>query len=206
MLSSMSQGFPRRRMSAEARREQILDVTRQIVDAEGFHAATVARISAAAGINRSLIYQQFGDLPGLFVALIDREFTRAGTQFASAISTTDAGDTTPPLIRTFNAMLDAIDADPATWRLVVLPPEGAPPALHERLAVSQGFVLKYIERTLISAFPHLRDPEMTAHLFHAAGRQLLALRLRDPEYATPERLRAVMVDLDLNIRAVVQPT
>ncbi|WP_018180701.1 TetR/AcrR family transcriptional regulator [Jongsikchunia kroppenstedtii] len=190
-------------MSAGARREQILDVTHRIVDAEGFHAATVARIAEDAGINRSLIYQQFGDLPGLFVALIDREFARAGAQFLAATAQTDAADATPPLIRTFMAMLDAVDADPATWRLVVLPPEGTPPALHERLATAQQFVLTYIEQRLVSAIPGLRDPELTAHLFHAAGRQLLALRLKDPTFATPERLRALMNDLNDNIRTAV---
>ena len=40
--------IPKRRMTAEGRREQILDVTHAIVDAEGFHAATPNRIAEAA--------------------------------------------------------------------------------------------------------------------------------------------------------------
>jgi AcrR family transcriptional regulator len=80
----------KRRMSAERRREQMLDVAHAIVDAEGFHAATPNRIAAAAGVDRSLIYQKFGDLAGLFVELIDREAARAGAQFAEATSGLDA--------------------------------------------------------------------------------------------------------------------
>src|ERR1700744_2875796 len=81
---------PKRRMSAEGRREQILDVTHAIVAPEGFLAATPNRIAEGAGINRSLIYQKFGALPGLFVQLIDREAARAGEQFAAAIAGLDA--------------------------------------------------------------------------------------------------------------------
>src|SRR4051812_3372597 len=76
----------RRRMAAEDRREQILDVAHAIVDAEGFHAATLTRIATEAGVTRTVLYHQFGDLPGLFVALVDRESGRAATQFAETIA------------------------------------------------------------------------------------------------------------------------
>ena len=56
-------------MRASDRREQILDITHAIVDAEGFHAATINRIATEAGVTRTVIYQQFGDLSRLFVAL-----------------------------------------------------------------------------------------------------------------------------------------
>src|SRR5881227_2261995 len=68
---------PRRRMRASDRREQILDIAHAIVDAEGFHAATINRIAAEAGVTRTVIYQQFGDLSSLFIALLDREADRA---------------------------------------------------------------------------------------------------------------------------------
>src|SRR4051812_50051863 len=79
---------PRRRMRASDRREQILDIAHAIVDAEGFHAATVNRIAAEAGVTRTAIYQQFGDLSRLFVALVDREADRARRPFEAAIAQT----------------------------------------------------------------------------------------------------------------------
>src|SRR5277367_1066002 len=109
MLSSViaTKDAPKRRMTAEARREQILDVTHAIVDAEGFHAATPIRIAAQAGINRSLIYQLFGDPAGLFVALIDRAAARAGAQFAAAISGLDAVADDQSLVVAFDGVLAA---------------------------------------------------------------------------------------------------
>ncbi|MFI1462407.1 TetR/AcrR family transcriptional regulator [Nocardia carnea] len=180
-------------MPAEARRGQILDVAHAIIDAEGFHAATPNRIADSAGVNRSLLYQQFGDLSGLFVALIDREADRAAAQFADAIST--GGGEAPesnPALRAFDSLLHAVDARPATWRLFLFPPQGAPPALYERLAQSETVVREFFVRQLLRFNPDLEDPDYTARVLHAAGRELLQLRLSDPEGATHERLRALV--------------
>lgn len=189
MLSSMSAGSPKRRMTAEGRREQILDVTHSIVDAEGFHAATPNRIADAAGINRSLIYQLFGDPAGLFVALIDREAARAGAQFAEAVSGLDAVADDQSLVVAFDGVLAAVDAHPATWRLFLFPPQGAPPELYARLAQSQAVVLEFFVTELLRINPDVHDPEYTARILHAAGRELLQLHLSEPQTATVERLR-----------------
>lgn len=195
---------PKRRMSAEGRREQILDVTHAIVDAEGFHAATPNRIAEAAGINRSLIYQKFGDLPGLFVELIDREAARAGAQFAHAISGLDAVVEDQSLVVAFDGVLAAVDAHPATWRLFLFPPQGAPPELYARLAQSQAVVLRFFVRELLRHNPELHEPEYTARVLHAAGRELLQLHLSDPQSASQERLRTFVRRLgsELMVRQV----
>ncbi|MQY23910.1 TetR/AcrR family transcriptional regulator [Nocardia macrotermitis] len=183
-------------MTAEERREQILDVAHKIINAEGFHAATPNRIADAAGVNRSLLYQQFGDLAGLFVALIDREVARAAAQFHEAVG--PDGDT--DALHVFDAILQAVDAHPDTWRLFLFPPEGAPPELYERLARSQSAVRKYFIHQLLQANPTLEDPDYTAYVLHAAGRELLQLRLTEPESATPDRLRALVRRLGSEIQ------
>lgn len=192
MLSSVTgslQAAAKRRMTAEGRREQILDVTHAIVDAEGFHAATPNRIAEQAGINRSLIYQKFGDLAGLFVELIDREAARAGAQFAEAISGLDAAAENESLVLAFDGVLAAVDAHPATWRLFLFPPQGAPPELYARLAQSEAAVIDFFVRELLRINDQLHDPEYTARVLHAAGRELLRLHLSDPRTATVARLR-----------------
>jgi AcrR family transcriptional regulator len=190
MLSRVTTAeLPKRRMTAEGRREQILDVTHAIVDAEGFHAATPNRIAEDAGINRSLIYQKFGDLPGLFVELIDREAARAGEQFAAAIAGLDAAAEEQTLAVAFDGVLAAVDAHPATWRLFLFPPQGAPPQLYARLAQSQAVVIEFFVNELLRRSPALHEPEYTARILHAAGRELLQLHLSDPQSASAERLR-----------------
>ncbi|MGB3895526.1 TetR/AcrR family transcriptional regulator [Mycolicibacter sinensis] len=179
-------------MTGEARREQILDVTHAIVDAEGFHAATPNRVAATAGVNRSLIYQQFGSLAGLFVALIDREAGRAAAQFAAAITGTENPEAEGFLARVFDGVLHAADSHAPTWRLFLFPPQGAPPELHERLARAEAGVRGFLTRELLRTLPDLPDPDYTAHVVAAVGRELLQLRLSEPEKASPERLRALL--------------
>ncbi|WP_409437909.1 TetR/AcrR family transcriptional regulator [Mycobacterium sp. SMC-14] len=188
-------------MTAEARRSQILDVTHAIVDAEGFHAATPNRIAGEAGINRSLIYQQFGDPAGLFVALIDREAARAGAQFAEVISGTANAAGDGVLVARFDGVVKAADACPATWRLFLFPPQGAPPELHERLAQAQEVVRAYLAGELLRIYPDLPDPDYTARVLHAAARELLQLRLSDPDAATHERLHALVRSLAIRAAA-----
>ncbi len=197
MLSTMTLAQSRRRMTAEARRSQILDVTHAIVDAEGFHAATPNRIAREAGINRSLLYQQFGDPAGLFVALIDREAARAGAQFAEVIAEAAEPGGDGDLAGRFDSVVKAADAHPATWRLFLFPPQGAPPELHERLAQAQEVVRGYLAGELLRVYPDLPDPDYTARVLHAVARELLQLRLSDPDAATHERLHALVRSLAL---------
>jgi AcrR family transcriptional regulator len=191
---------PRRRMRASDRREQILDIAHAIVDAEGFHAATINRIAAEAGVTRTVIYQQFGDLSHLFIALVDREADRAQQQFEAAIAHTGA-DETGIFAETFEGVLRAADEHPATWRLFLVPPQGAPPELHERLAVAQTLVRAYIVNVLVAIDPDVPDPEYTARIVAAAGDELLRLRLANPQEATTERLLAHASRLSLALRA-----
>lgn len=187
----MAEQTRQHRMTAHSRREQILDVTHTVVDAEGFHAATLGRIADEAGITRTVLYQQFGDLPGLLVALVDREAERAGTQFAAAVAAAGEPDEDDGTFSTaFAGFLQAVDAHPATWRLFLFPPEGAPPELHERLAHAQAVVHQYIADVLLEINPEIADIEYTARILHVAGRELLRLRLTEPEAATHERLLA----------------
>ncbi|WP_336082817.1 TetR/AcrR family transcriptional regulator [Nocardia sp. SSK8] len=179
-------------MSAHDRREQILDVTHEIVTAEGFHAATPNRIAAAAGITRPVLYQQFGDLAGLFVALIDREQQRAGLQFAESVAEHTDPREPDRFVDAFTALLHAVDAHPNTWRLFLFPPEGAPPELYQRMAESQRFVQQFFHAELLRTFPGLPDPEYTARVIQAAIRELLQLRLTDPTEATVERLGSLI--------------
>lgn len=177
-------------MTAEDRHEQILDIAHEIVDAEGFHAATLNRIAGQAGVSRTVIYQQFGSLKGLFIALVDREAARAGAQFAEAVTATEPTEQDGAFGHAFAGVLRAADAHPATWRLFLFPPQGAPPELHERLAQAQVVVRQYFTTVLLSINPEIPDPEYTARILNAAGDELLRLRLSDPESASHERLLA----------------
>ncbi len=189
-------------MRAEDRRTQILDVTQQIASREGFHAATLKRVATESGVSRTVIYQQFGDLAGLFVALIDRETQRAAEHFADVLAA--ALRTPAPQLSLggiFMGVLHAVDAHPETWRLFLFPPEGAPPELHQRMLASEERVRAQLASALLGIDPAMPDPEYSARVLQAAGRELLQLRLSDPTNATDDRLLALAERLDHAVRS-----
>ena len=65
------------RMAPEARREQLLDVTADLVLREGYGAVSIDRVAREATIARTVVYAQFGNLQGLLEALVDRTQRRA---------------------------------------------------------------------------------------------------------------------------------
>lgn len=63
------------------------------------------------------------------------------------------------------AYLEAVRADPVTWRLVLMPPEGAPAGLRERIAEGRAAVvarLAQIVEPALGAGGRSPDPELTA--------------------------------------------
>lgn len=177
-------------MSAEDRREQLLDVALDVVVAEGFYAATIERVAREAGVTRTLIYSQFGDLPGLVSALVERETGRAmeGLVDALAPMPEDLGfvEVGEALLR---AMVDAVNRAPRSWAILLNPPEGGPPELHERIAAGRALARVHVQELLTGRLPDgVADPELAAHLHQLLGEELVRLHVRDPERYPLERM------------------
>jgi AcrR family transcriptional regulator len=182
------------RMTAEQRRQQILDVTQAIVDERGFHAVTIDGVAREAGITRPVVYGHFDDLPGLLHALIEREADRATNQLESVLPRpAPGGDPVELLVGCLEDWLEAVREAPATWRMVLMPPEGAPPELHEGIAESRAEAALHLQRL---AAPELAsgagqtspDPELTAQLLQSFSEEAARLLLGDPERYPIERL------------------
>ena len=123
------------RLPAAARRAQILDATKGIAVRRGFHAVSIDAVARAAGISRPIVYDHFRDLPGLLEALVEREAARAREQLEAVMPTEIApGDARAALLDAQRRYLEAAQADPDTWRLVLMPPEGAPESMREHIA------------------------------------------------------------------------
>src|SRR3954453_4016446 len=104
------------RMSAEQRREQILDATKTMAAGRGFHAVSIEAVARAAGITRPIVYSHFGDLQGLLEALVERESTRALTQLAAVLPTDLVnGDPRKILLAAQRGYLEVGASDPGTW-------------------------------------------------------------------------------------------
>jgi AcrR family transcriptional regulator len=191
----MTTDAPRKRMSAEARREQLIDVTKEIVGEQGFHAVSIEAVARRAGITRPIVYGHFDDLPTLLQAMLDREGGRALSQLAEVLPRQLAPDASPrgDLIAGLRGYLEAVAADPVTWRLVLMPPEGAPAALRERIAAGRDAVvlaLAEVVRPGLGPGTESPDPQLTARTLSAVSDEAARLLLTDPEEYPIERLVA----------------
>ncbi len=182
-------------MSAPERREQLLDVTKEIVGREGFHAVSIEAVARRAGITRPVVYGHFGDLPGLLEAMVDREGARALAQLAEVLpdAAAPSGSLRDDLLVALRGYLEAVRADPVTWRLVLMPPEGAPAVLRDRITLGRAAVvatLAEVVRPGLGPGTESPDPELTARTLSVVSDEAARLLLTDPETYPPERLLA----------------
>lgn len=182
------------RLPAPERREQLLDVTKAMVAARGFHAVSIEAVAREAGISRPIVYGHFDDLRGLLEALVTRESARALGQLASVLPAALApGEPGVRLLSALRAYLDAVRADPDTWRLVLMPPEGAPDLLRDLLARGRGAVVAQLAEAVrpgLGSGGPSPDPELTARTLSAIADESARLLLTEPERYPAERLTA----------------
>ena len=179
--------MPATRMQAGERRQQLLDATKAIVAERGFHAVSIEAVAREAGITRPIVYGHFHDLPGLLEALVERETARALSQLRIVGPDDLAEDPREALLASLRTYLEAVRDDPATWRLVLMPPEGAPAILHDLIADGREAVLEQLTRAV---GPRLEspDPELFAHTLSAIADEGARLLLTDPERYPVERI------------------
>jgi AcrR family transcriptional regulator len=181
-------------MSGAQRREQLLDATKAIVVADGFHAVSIEAVAREAGITRPIVYTHFHDLPGLFEALVEREGARALVQLAALLPTDHAGaNRRDVLVGAMRSYLEAVAADPVTWRLVLMPPEGAPALLRTEIQRGREMIvaqLAEVARPGLAPGRESPDPELTGWTMSSLSDASARLLLTDPDRWPVERLMA----------------
>ena len=155
------------------RREQLLDVTKAIVAAHGFHAVSIEARRArgrdhAADRLRALrrparrCWRRWSSARARGRWSSSRACSRPTSRRASR-----ARSCSPAL----RAYLEAVRADPDTWRLVLMPPEGAPDAAARPLARGRAAVVAPARRggRARASGPGgpSPDPELTARTLSA---------------------------------------
>ena len=180
------------RMQAGERREQLLDATKAIVAQHGFHAVSIEAVAREAGITRPIVYGHFQDLTGLLEALVDREAARALDQLVTVLpGDLGHGDPRETLLTALRGYLEAVRSDPETWKLVLMPPEGAPAVLHDHIARGRTGVVEHLAQAVGPGLGPGRespDPELLARTLSAVSDEGARLLLTDPEHYPVERI------------------
>ena len=104
------------RLSATARREQILDVALEVFGRAGFHGASMNDVADAAGVTKPVLYQHFDSKRELYRALLEE----VGNRLLSAIAkaTADAPDGRSQTQRGFQAYFRWVAEDHDEFKLL----------------------------------------------------------------------------------------
>jgi AcrR family transcriptional regulator len=76
-----------KRLSAAARRAQLIDMGRAVFAKRGFEGASLEEIADRAKVSRPVLYEHFGGKEGLYAVVVDREMEYLVRRIAEAIAT-----------------------------------------------------------------------------------------------------------------------
>src|SRR6266571_4901499 len=74
------------RLTASARRAQLIEVGRGVFAERGYEATSVEEIAERAKISKPIVYEHFGGKEGLYAVIIDREMEHIVARITEAIS------------------------------------------------------------------------------------------------------------------------
>ena len=73
-------------MTGKERRQQLLDVGRQLFAERGFDGTSVEEVAARAGVSKPVVYEHFGGKEGLYAVVVDREVQHLLDAFIEALT------------------------------------------------------------------------------------------------------------------------
>lgn len=182
------------RLPPDERRTQLLDAALAIIARDGYAGVSIDAIAKEAGVTRPVVYGVFDGLGSLLYALLDRTEERALSQLLGALPE-DIGDGArgDVIVRIVRGMVDAVKADPLTWRPILLAPEGTPPAVQERIARDRDLMRERFEALMKMAIAERPGAEqidtgMAAHALIGVAEYFGRLIVTDPDAFDTERL------------------
>jgi AcrR family transcriptional regulator len=72
-------------MTGQERREQLLDIGREVFAERGYEAASIEEIAQRADITKPVVYEHFGGKEGLYAVIVDREVQRLLDRITEAL-------------------------------------------------------------------------------------------------------------------------
>jgi AcrR family transcriptional regulator len=96
-------------MTGDQRRQQLIDVARELFGARGYGATSIEEIAARAGVSKPVVYEHFGGKEGIYAVVVDREMHRLLGRFTTALS--DPGHPRDLLQRAALVLLEYIESD-----------------------------------------------------------------------------------------------
>jgi AcrR family transcriptional regulator len=164
----------RRRLSAEARREQILRAAMEVFAERGYQEASMVEIARAAGITPAVIYDHFASKAELQITLLERQ-TEELLAFVGAAVAGDFESTGERIRVGVDAFFAFVEEHPYAWRMLFRDPPTDPAILttyrriHRQATDGIALLLKASAPPALLEQPQAnRDLEMFAEMLKMA--------------------------------------
>jgi len=103
-------------MTGAQRRQQLLDIGRELFGQKGYEATSIEEIAARADVSKPVVYEHFGGKEGLYAVVVDREVRRLLDRITYALS----GDHPRLLLeQAANALLSYVESETDGFRILV---------------------------------------------------------------------------------------
>jgi AcrR family transcriptional regulator len=112
-----------RRLTAEARRAQLLEVARNVFASDGYHGAAMEQIAVKAGVTKPVLYQHFESKKELYLGLLEQDMARLLDDIRRAIE--GARSNRERIERATGAYFSFIDTNEGSFRLLFRETMGA---------------------------------------------------------------------------------
>jgi AcrR family transcriptional regulator len=103
-------------MTGAQRRQQLLDIGRELFGQKGYEATSIEEIAARADVSKPVVYEHFGGKEGLYAVVVDREMQLLLERFTSALAT--PGSPRELLERAALVLLEYIEDDTDGFRVL----------------------------------------------------------------------------------------
>ena len=202
MTSSASR--PRVRMTGAQRRQQLLDIGRELFGQKGYEATSIEEIAAHAEVSKPVVYERFGGKDGLYDAVVEREMHALLDRFTSALAA--SGRPRELLERAALALLDYIEEDTDGFRVLTrdAPVTGGVSTYSSLI----GEVARQVEHILGRQFADRGYDPRLAQLYSQALVGMVSLVGQwwlDNRFLPKERVAAHLVNLSYNGLAHLEP-
>lgn len=107
------------RLSAPARKKQIIDIAMKLFSEQGFDGTSTRQIADAAGVNEAIIFRHFKTKEDLYWAVLADRMERTGRNRRIRELLESNGETREVMVAIAEAMLDRTSDDTAMTRLLL---------------------------------------------------------------------------------------
>jgi AcrR family transcriptional regulator len=108
--------LPRRRLSSQARREELLEAALQEFSSRGYYLTQMEHVAARAGVSKALVYQHFPSKEELFAAVTQQVVAGFMKRVPGVLSKAD--DALGAWRGVVRLLCDLVSERPAAWALV----------------------------------------------------------------------------------------